>query len=92
MQNVVKDIFGEPISATSLNFLLLLVERGRVAILDGIAQKFLELSYEEAREEVYGMPYSEWKGKFQKPATEEQLAAFNAARSGRLVGGCTQSS
>lgn len=38
----------------------------------------VNLDYETAREEVYGMPYSEWKEKFQKPATEEQLLAFNA--------------
>ena len=33
---------------------------------------------EAAREIVYGMPYSDWKAKFQKPATEEQLALFDA--------------
>lgn len=31
-----------------------------------------------AREKVYGMPYSEWKDKHQKPATPEQLAEMNA--------------
>ncbi len=31
-----------------------------------------------ARELVYGMPYSEWKGKYQSEATPEQLAAFEA--------------
>ena len=35
--------------------------------------------YEQSREAVYGMPYSEWKDKHQKPATAEQLAAFNSA-------------
>lgn len=34
------------------------------------------IDYDEAREIVYGMPYSEWKGKHQKRATAEQLAAF----------------
>ncbi len=38
----------------------------------------LELDYEQARELVYGMPYSEWKDKYQKEATPEQIAAFNA--------------
>ena len=32
---------------------------------------------EQAREQVYGMPYSEWKAQYQLPATEEQLAKFN---------------
>ena len=36
-----------------------------------------EINYEQAREIVYGMPYSEWKEKFQQEATPEQLAKFN---------------
>lgn len=36
------------------------------------------MDYENAREVIYGMPYSEWKEKFQKKATPEQLAAFDA--------------
>lgn len=34
------------------------------------------LSYEEAQEQVYGMPYSEWKEKYQLKATAEQLSAY----------------
>lgn len=34
------------------------------------------LDYEEAREQVYGMPYSKWKEKYQLEATAEQLAAY----------------
>lgn len=37
------------------------------------------MSKEEARESVYGMPYSEWKAKHHKEATPEQVAAFEAA-------------
>lgn len=33
-----------------------------------------ELDYESARERVYGMPYTEWKEKYQLEATPEQLA------------------
>jgi len=36
----------------------------------------VELSVEQAREEIYGMPYDEWKSKYQKEASSEQLAAF----------------
>ncbi len=32
------------------------------------------LDYEDARERVYGMPYAEWKEKYQLDATPEQLA------------------
>lgn len=35
-----------------------------------------EMSYEDAREIVYGIPYSEWKDKYQKEATDEQKAAY----------------
>jgi hypothetical protein len=36
---------------------------------------------EAAREVVYGMPFAEWKARFQKEATPEQLAAFEVSRS-----------
>jgi len=36
------------------------------------------LSYEDAREIVYGMPYAEWKDRHQREASPEQLAAFKA--------------
>ena len=35
------------------------------------------LNYDEAREIIYGMPYKEWKAKYQTEASPEQLAAFN---------------
>lgn len=35
------------------------------------------IDYEQARELVYGMPYSEWKNLYQAEATPEQLAAFD---------------
>ena len=34
------------------------------------------VDYDAARERVYGMPYGEWKEKYQTPATPEQMAAF----------------
>ena len=40
----------------------------------------IAMDLEQAREVVYGMPYSEWKGKYQKPATAEQQAQFEAAQ------------
>ena len=36
--------------------------------------------YEAARERVYGMPYSDWKQRYQSDENAEQLATF-AARS-----------
>jgi len=40
----------------------------------------LSLSKEQAREVIYGMPFAEWKTKYQPEATAEQLAAFAAAQ------------
>ena len=37
-----------------------------------------ELSYEDAREIVYGIPYSEWKEQYQSEASAEQQAAYQA--------------
>jgi hypothetical protein len=39
----------------------------------------LPLSREEARAEIYGMPYDEWKAKHQRDSSVEQKAAFDAA-------------
>ena len=39
-----------------------------------------EISYDQARELVYGMPYDEYKNKHQKEATKEQLEKFNASQ------------
>ena len=40
----------------------------------------LDVSMDEARERIYGMPYNDWKSRYQKEATAEQLAAFEARR------------
>jgi len=45
-------------------------------LVEAAKERGVELSYEQAREQVYGMPYNEWKDQFQNEATEEQLAAF----------------
>ncbi len=35
------------------------------------------ISKDQARERVYGMPFAEWKAKYQKDASPEQKAAFD---------------
>ena len=42
-------------------------------------EKGLEMDYEQAREIIYGMPYSEWKSQYQSEASPEQQAAFQEA-------------
>lgn len=36
------------------------------------------VDYDAAREAIYGEPYDSWKSKYQKPATAEQMAAYEA--------------
>lgn len=40
-------------------------------------ERGVAMDYDTAREEIYGMPYEEWKEKYQQSATAEQLAKFN---------------
>jgi len=39
-------------------------------------ERGIELDYEEVREIIYGMPYTEWKDKYQKESSQEQLDTF----------------
>lgn len=45
------------------------------------AERDIELTYEDARERVYGMPYNDWKIKYQLKASNEQTAAYKATHS-----------
>jgi hypothetical protein len=38
------------------------------------------MSKDQARERIYGEPFAQWKAKYQKEATPEQLASFEAAQ------------
>jgi hypothetical protein len=48
-------------------------------------ERDVALTYEQAREAVYKMPYSEWKANHQLPASDEQTAAFNAKNAAKSV-------
>ena len=39
-------------------------------------ERQIEVSLDDAREVVYGMPYAEWKAQYQQEASAEQQAAF----------------
>src|SRR6202012_4545917 len=46
---------------------------------DAADAKGLPMSREQSREAVYGMPFDEWRAKYQKDATPAQKAAFEKA-------------
>ncbi len=47
---------------------------------EAAAERGLEMSRDDARTTVYGMPYAEFKDRHQAEATPAQLAAFEASR------------
>jgi hypothetical protein len=47
---------------------------------DAAAERGLDLDRDQARERIYGQPFSEWKDRYQSEASAEQLAAMAEAR------------
>ncbi|MGA8000283.1 MAG: DUF1244 domain-containing protein [Pseudolabrys sp.] len=47
---------------------------------DAADVKGLAMSKDEIREIVYGMPFDEWRKKYQKEASSEQKTAFEKSR------------
>ena len=47
---------------------------------DAAEAQGVPLSKDESRQLVYGMPYEEWRAKYQKEAGAEKLATFEQAR------------
>jgi len=46
---------------------------------EAAADQGIDLSKDESREIVYGMPFDEWKKRYQKEASAEQKAAFEVS-------------
>ncbi len=42
-------------------------------------ERGIDMTYDDAREIVYGMPFGEWRDKYQTEASAEQKAAFKEA-------------
>ncbi len=42
-------------------------------------ERGFDMTYEDAREIVYGMPYADWKERYQTEATADQKAKFDEA-------------
>lgn len=48
-------------------------------LAEAAAERGVALAREEARQWVYGMPYEDYKARYQQPATQEQLDRMNAS-------------
>ena len=44
------------------------------------AENGVDMSYDEAREIVYGKPYEDWKQKYQEPASDEKKRIFKETK------------
>jgi F-type H+-transporting ATPase subunit delta len=84
-KNVVKDILGEQIGGNTLKFLLLLVDRGRIQVLESIAQKFLELSYKQESIEIAKITSSIQLSADQQKQIAEKLKVITGAKQIKLA-------
>ena len=84
-KNVVKDILGEQISGNTLKFLLLLVDRNRIEVLDSIAQKFLELSYKQESIAIAKVTSSVQLSAQQQQNIAEKLKVISGAKQIKLA-------
>jgi F-type H+-transporting ATPase subunit delta len=84
-KNVVKDILGEQIDPNTLKFLMLLIDRNRIALLDGVAQKFLELSYKQESIEVAKVISSVQLSAQQQKNLAEKLKVITGAKQIKLA-------
>jgi len=84
-KNVVKDILSEQIGPNTLKFLLLLVDRGRIVLLEGITQKFLELSYKQESIEIAKVTSSVQLSAQQQQNIAEKLKIICGAKQIKLA-------
>jgi len=84
-KNVLKDVLGEQISTTSLTFLMLLVDRSRIAFLDSVAQRFLELSYKKDSIEIAKVTSSIQLSGQQQKDLAEKLKVMTGAKQIKLA-------
>ncbi len=49
---------------------------------EAAAERGIEMTKDEGREIVYGMPYTEWRDKYQTEASDAQKAAFAKSNPG----------
>jgi F-type H+-transporting ATPase subunit delta len=84
-RNVVVDILSEQIGGSTLKFLLLLVDRGRIESLDSIAQKFLELSYKQDAIEIAKITSSIQLSAEQQKGIAEKLKTMTGAKQIKLA-------
>ena len=84
-RSVIVDILSDQISETTLKFLLLLIDRGRIEVLDNITQIFLALSYKQGSIEIAKIISSVQLSAQQQKDIAEKLKIMTGAKQIKLA-------
>lgn len=83
-KNVIKSVFNDKIDNTTLKFLLVLCDRGRISYLESIVNKALELAYKAASIETVKVTSSVAFTSIQQEALISKLKKMTGAEQIRL--------
>ena len=83
-KKVVNDILEEQISKSTLRFLMVLVNRGRIAFLGAVAERYLELSYKQASIEIATVISAVQLSSDQQKALISKIAKITGAQEVKL--------
>ena len=53
--------------------------------VEAAKERGLQVDLDSARQKIYGMPYAEWKERYQPPATKEQLERLDAVEKAKAA-------
>ena len=84
-KNIVKDVLGEQIATNTLKFLMLLIDRNRIALFDDVAQRYLESSYKQESIEVAKVISSIQLSAQQQQNLAEKLKTITGAKQIKLA-------
>jgi F-type H+-transporting ATPase subunit delta len=84
-KNVINDILSEQVGPGTLKFLMLLVDRSRISLLESITQKFLELSYKNESIEIVKVTSSVQLSAQQQQSIAQKLKIILGAKQIKLA-------
>jgi F-type H+-transporting ATPase subunit delta len=84
-KSVLKSLFHGKISETTLNFLMLLIDRNRIPILESVIEKFLTLSYKLKGIEIARVTSAVQLSGRQQTFLAKQLKKFTGAKHVKLA-------
>lgn len=83
-KKIILDIWGEELTKTTLDFLMVLVNRNRIAFLDAVAEKYLDLAFKLASIEVATVTSAIMLSATQQEKIQEKLRVITGAKEIKL--------